>query len=80
MIYNTLPKGIYERTYEITDEHRKHLSIAAKSWWAIPTNKERMAKIQTGTHRRKWSEESKKKLSDSMKLYHGNKNRGEKST
>ena len=48
MIYSALPRGIYERTYTITEEHRKHLSISAKKWWAVPTNKERMSKIQTG--------------------------------
>jgi hypothetical protein len=58
---------------------RKHLSISAKKWWAVPTNKERMSKIQTGIHRRNWSEEYKKRLSESMKRYYRNKNGGEKS-
>jgi hypothetical protein len=73
-----LPRGVYERTSPITKEHRKHLSKAVKEWWAIPENKERMRSIQTGIHRRGWSEESKKKISESMKRYYRNKNRGEK--
>jgi hypothetical protein len=56
-----------------TEEHRKHLSLSAKKWRAVPTNKERMSKIQTGIHRRSRSEESKKKISESTKRYYLNK-------
>jgi hypothetical protein len=52
-----------------TKEHRKHLSEAIKAWWSKPENKERMSLIQTGIHRRPWSEESKKKYSKSLRRY-----------
>jgi hypothetical protein len=68
-ILDRMPRGIYKRTSPRTEEHREHLSIAAKEWWAIPENKERMRVAQTGTHRRGRSDESKKKMSDSMKRY-----------
>lgn len=37
-----------------------------------------MSEIQTGLHRRKWSEKSRKQLSDSMKRYYRNKHRKER--
>jgi hypothetical protein len=55
-------------TYKQTKLHKQHVSDVIKKWWAVPTNKERMSKIQTGIDRRNWSEESKKRLSESMNL------------
>jgi hypothetical protein len=78
MNYSTLPKGIYKRTGPRTQEHKEHLSIAIKEWWAVPENKERMRSIQTGIHRGGRSEESKKKMSISMFRYWQRKRRNER--
>lgn len=65
-------------TYKQTKLHRQHVSAAIKKWWSNPLNKKRMSEIQTGLHRRKWSEKSRKQLSDSMKRYYRNKHRKER--
>jgi hypothetical protein len=64
----------------LTKEQRKHLSEVVKAWWSKLENKERMRLIQTGIHRRSWSEEAKKRYRESLKRYWRTRGRSEESS